>query len=105
AWRVDWRQVGEVFAALRIELWLAAVAVYLGTQLASAARWRLLARPLGLRHSLREFAGFYCIGMYFNLILPTSVGGDVVRAWYLDRRTGRRLTAFLSVFIDRLSGL
>ena len=45
------------------------------------------------------------IGMYFNLVLPTSVGGDVVRAWYLDRSTGRRMTAFLSVFIDRLSGL
>jgi uncharacterized membrane protein YbhN (UPF0104 family) len=43
--------------------------------------------------------------MYFNLILPTSVGGDVVRAWYLDGQTGRRLSAFLSVFIDRLNGL
>src|SRR5947208_9664823 len=104
-WRMDWAQVGRAFAQLRPALWLAALALYLGAQLVSAARWRLLARPLGLRGSLRQFAGFYAIGMYFNLILPTSVGGDVIRAWYLDRYTGKKLSAFLSVFMDRLSGL
>jgi uncharacterized protein (TIRG00374 family) len=33
------------------------------------------------------------------------VGGDVVRAWYLDNRSGKRLPAFLSVFVDRFTGL
>src|SRR5437879_5484493 len=41
--------------------------------------------------------------MFFNLFLPTSVGGDVVRAWYLGG--GSELSAFLSVLVDRLSGL
>jgi uncharacterized membrane protein YbhN (UPF0104 family) len=49
--------------------------------------------------------GFYFIGMYFNLLLPTSVGGDVVRAWYLDGQSGKKLLAFLSSFLDRLCGL
>lgn len=105
AWRMDWGQVAGVFAQLRLELWLAAVAVFLLTQFVSAARWHILATPLGLGRPFWQFAGFYFIGMYFNLVLPTSVGGDVVRAWYLDRHTGRRRTAFLSVLIDRLSGL
>jgi uncharacterized membrane protein YbhN (UPF0104 family) len=43
--------------------------------------------------------------MYFNLLLPTSVGGDVVRAWYLDGRSGRRWPAFAAVLLDRLNGL
>ena len=43
--------------------------------------------------------------MFFNLVLPTSVGGDVVRAWYLDGGSGRKVPAFLSVFADRASGL
>ena len=30
---------------------------------------------------------------------------DVVRAWLLDGKTGRRLNAFLSVLVDRISGL
>jgi uncharacterized protein (TIRG00374 family) len=105
AWRTDWAQVGRAFAQLRFGWWLAAVGVYLLTQLVSSVRWQLLARPLGLDRPLHQFIAFYFIGMYFNLLLPTSVGGDVVRAWYLDGGSGRKLAAFLSVFVDRFSGL
>ena len=43
--------------------------------------------------------------MFFDLVLPPSIGGDVVRAWYLDAHSGRRTDAFLSVLVDRGSGL
>jgi uncharacterized membrane protein YbhN (UPF0104 family) len=105
AWRTDWGQVGQAFARLRVGLWLAAVGLYALTQVVSALRWQLLARPLGFRRPLGQLTGFYFIGMFFNLLLPTSVGGDVVRAWYLDGRSGRRSAAFLSVLVDRASGL
>jgi len=105
AWRTDWRQIAAAFAGLRVGLWLLAVAVYAVAQLVSSLRWRLLARPLGFAHTLGQFIAFYYVGMFFNLVLPTSVGGDVVRAWYLDGRSGRKVAAFLSVFADRASGL
>src|SRR5437868_6701131 len=108
AWLVhsaDWSKIGHTFSQLRPGLWLAAVVLYIATQFVSAVRWRLLAGPLGFHKSMKEYTAFYFIGMYFNLFLPTSVGGDVVRALYLDGGSGRRLPAFLSVFVDRLSGL
>jgi len=105
AWRTDWAQVSGAFAQLRLDLWLAAVGVYLLTQFISAVRWQLLSRPLGFARPLHQYLGIYYIGMFFNLMLPTSVGGDVVRAWYLDGRRGRRMGAFLSVLVDRGSGL
>ena len=105
AWCADWSRIAHIFRHLRLELWLAAVLLYVLTQFVSALRWRLLAEPLGFQHALRRYAAYYFIGMYFNLFLPTSVGGDVVRAWYLDSKSGRRLPAFLSVFVDRFSGL
>src|SRR5262249_39754699 len=43
--------------------------------------------------------------MFFNLFLPTSVGGDVARAWYLNAGSGRRMASAVSVFVDRASGL
>jgi uncharacterized membrane protein YbhN (UPF0104 family) len=103
--RTDWGQVGETFGQLRLAWWLGAVGLYVAIQVVSAFRWQVVARPLGFRQSLAAFTGFYFIGMFFNLFLPTSVGGDVVRAWYLDGGTGRRLSAFLSAFVDRFSGL
>jgi uncharacterized membrane protein YbhN (UPF0104 family) len=127
AWRTNWHQVAESFAHLNWGLWLLAVLVYVGCQTVSSVRWQALARPLGFDQPLRRFVAFYYIGMFFNLVLPTSVGGDVVRAWYLadaprsHKRpacgpgdgltsgplvaTGSRLDAFLSVFVERLSGL
>jgi uncharacterized membrane protein YbhN (UPF0104 family) len=105
AWRTNWHQVAESFAHLRWGLWLLAALLYALMQVVSSMRWQWLARPLGFGEPLRRFLAFYYIGMFFNLALPTSVGGDVVRAWYLAGGPGRRLDAFLSVFVERLSGL
>jgi glycosyltransferase 2 family protein len=105
AWRTDWAHVAEVFGQLQFGWWAAALGVLLFAQMLSSLRWQLLARPFGFDQPLSYFFGYYFIGMFFNLILPTSVGGDVVRAWYLDHSPGRRLSAFVSVFVDRLSGL
>ena len=105
AWRTDWGQMAAAFAGVRAGWWLAALAFYAVTQVVSSLRWRLLAQPLGFRQPLGRFIAYYYVGMFFNLVLPTSVGGDVVRAWYLDGRSDRKVAAFLSVFADRASGL
>jgi hypothetical protein len=105
AWRIDWHQVADAFAHLHWGLWLVGVLLYVLTQVVSSLRWQWLSRPLGFQRPLGHYFAFYFIGMFFNLVLPTSVGGDVVRAWYLDGGSGRRMNAFLSVFVERLSGL
>src|SRR5262245_59913611 len=105
AWRTDWHQVRETFSQLRLSLWLAALGVYGIAQMCSRVRWQLLSRPLGFEQPWSHFLGYYFIGMFFNLMLPTSVGGDVVRACYLDEGSGRKLAAFVSVFVERCSGL
>lgn len=112
-WRTDWHKIGDGFARLNIYLWLLAAVLYVVAQVLSSLRWQFLARPLGYCQPFRSFVSFYFIGMFFNLVLPTSVGGDVVRAWYLasgerklpDGGRGRRTLAFVSVLEDRLSGL
>jgi uncharacterized membrane protein YbhN (UPF0104 family) len=111
AWRLDWSKVAAAFATLDARLWWAALGVYFVAQIASSLRWQLLAGALGLGGSLVRYTAYYFIGMFFNLVLPTSVGGDVVRAWYLSRQggsgtvTGPRTAAFLSVLVDRANGL
>jgi len=105
AWKTDWSELGQAFAQLRVDLWLAAVGLFALCQVLSAVRWRRMAAALEFQRPLRQFISLYFIGTFFNLLLPTSVGGDVVRAWYLNNGSGRRLAAFLTVFLDRLSGL
>jgi uncharacterized membrane protein YbhN (UPF0104 family) len=110
ALRLDWHQIGAAFAALDWSLWMIALGLFALAQVVSALRWRLLARAVGLDGSIGPFLADYYAGMFCNLFLPSSVGGDVVRAWRLVRRCdpgvpGARLNAALSVLADRLSGL
>jgi glycosyltransferase 2 family protein len=105
AWHTDWEQVRRSFAGLRYELWLGALALLGVCQVASARRWQVLAHELRFERSVPQLLAYYLIGMYFNLLLPTSVGGDVMRAWYLDGGARRKLAALAAVLLDRLNGL
>jgi hypothetical protein len=111
AWRLDWGRLASAFARLDLGLWLAALLVYLLTQVVSAVRWQALARLVGFDGGWGRYLAYYYVGMLFNLVLPTSVGGDVVRAWYLARQqgagpaAGRRTAALLSVLADRVNGV
>jgi uncharacterized membrane protein YbhN (UPF0104 family) len=108
-WRTDWHRVSAAFQDLDGRFWLAALGLHLAAQVISTWRWQLFARPLGLGGTFREYLSYYFVGMFFNLVLPTSVGGDVVRAWYLAHRPGsqpgQRMPAFISVLADRVSGV
>src|SRR5206468_7606798 len=75
-------------------------------QLLCAQRWRLLAASLGLKGSYGTFFQLYFLGMLFNVGLPSLVGGDVVKAYIITRRTGAPIHyGFASVVQDRAVGL
>jgi uncharacterized membrane protein YbhN (UPF0104 family) len=108
AWRMDWRQLVGAFAGLNPWYWLLAVLAYLLAQMVSGVRWQMLAGPLGFTAPWRCYLGLYFLGMFFNLLLPTSVGGDVIRGLYLaghQKGGPGRVAAMLTVFADRASGL
>lgn len=73
--------------------------------LSSAIKWWMLARAANLVISLPRTFVYYLIGMFYNLVLPTSVGGDVVRAFEMGRYTGDKAVAMASVFVERFSGI
>lgn len=69
-------------------------------------RWSLLLRMHEVNTiSMRRLGSIGMISFFFNQILPTAVGGDVVRVWYLQKDGVRTSTAFSSVISDRLHGL
>jgi uncharacterized protein (TIRG00374 family) len=46
------------------------------------------------------------IGYFFNMFLPSAIGGDFFRAYYLGRREGRGMsTTLTTTIIDRTAGL
>ncbi len=90
---VDWRLVP---LAMGLDL-LATVA--------KALRWSLLVRQSQMKISFRHLLGTYLVGAFFSTVLPTSVGGDAVRAVETASKSGRAADATSSVLIERGMGL
>src|SRR4051812_813708 len=84
---------------------LAGILIYAAGQAVSTFKWRLLITPLELAVSYTRLLGFYFTGMFFNLFLPTIVGGDAVKAVLLARETHAPARATMSVFMERNTGL
>jgi uncharacterized protein (TIRG00374 family) len=84
---------------------LAAIALYFLVQTISAYRWYLLLKPLEIETGFLKILGLYYLGMYFNFFLPSAIGGDVVKVYYLHKETGRLSASTASVFLDRDIGM
>ncbi|QQO22518.1 flippase-like domain-containing protein [Bradyrhizobium diazoefficiens] len=68
-------------------------------------RWELIMRALGV--SLDWLAGWriLMISLWFNQVLPSSVGGDAVRMWLLRQRGVQWPEAVKGVAADRFTAL
>lgn len=71
----------------------------------SAWKWHVILKALTINVSIFRCFWLYILGYFFNSVLPTNVGGDVVRAYALGKSTGRPAEAFSSVFVERFTGL
>ncbi len=69
-----------------------------------AFRWRILLRGLGAAVRFSRLIALYFAGNFFNTFLPTSFGGDVVRAWEATADVSPAVSAG-TVIVDRLTGL
>lgn len=86
-----------------------AVLIYVFSIYISSVRWRLLL-PEGQK-SGRLFS-LCLMGSFFNVFLPGIVGGDAIKAYYLnsdlkndqEQKNSSLATAIASVFIDRYIG-
>ena len=103
--QVHWAEVWD--ALRRIDLFWLAVAwgLFLLGVVVRAVRWRVLLDALGVHRPLRELTGWYFVGSFFNVILPTGFGGDAVRAAELSQDTGRPGPVVNSVIVDRYLGI
>lgn len=82
---------------------MAAVGLVVVCILISAWKWQLLLRARSLRVGLPELARLYWIGIFFNNLMPSSFGGDVVRL-AMARHIGGLAPIGASMLVERISG-
>lgn len=99
-------QLGNCVATVRranLNYLMLATATYIIFIWISAWRWQILLAAQGLHFSSWYLARVFTLGLFFCKLLPTSIGGDVMRIAYTVR-PGRGPEAFSATFLDRLIG-
>ena len=98
----------EILAQIKAVRWqvMALIVMILASNvLIVTPRWMLILSALGHKVRSGSLIGSVCLGFLFNQLLPTAVGGDVLRAWRA-RQLGVPLDlAVHSVLIDRAAGV
>lgn len=86
-------------------LWLAVAAVLTFAGIAlSALRWQKVLEALEIRTRLPRLMSHNLAGQFVSNVLPTTIGGDVLRVSRLSRETGEPPSTFASVVLERLTG-
>jgi glycosyltransferase 2 family protein len=86
--------------------WLAMAGVLMYTAaLISSLKWQKILDSYGQKESLSELWMLYIEGGFFNLFFPGFVAGDGLRVARTSKRGKVLGTAFMAVFVERLSGL
>lgn len=91
--------------SLASALWLAvAAALTLAGIVLSALRWQKVLDALEIRTKLPRLVSHNLAGQFVSNVLPTTIGGDVLRVSRLSRDTGESPGTFASVVLERLTG-
>lgn len=91
----------------RPALLAASTAVFFGSVVLGALRWRALLVIAGVELPVGRAVQWQLVGLFFNVVVPGSVGGDVIKSVYVARGAppDRRATIYLIAFVDRLVGM
>lgn len=103
-WRIDRAAFVRSLHALPWLLLIGCAVLYALGYVLSTIRWRILLGAEGVRLPLWRLTLVYFEGAFFNLFLPTLIGGDVVRGYLTYKLTGGNDAAVASILVDRLSG-
>jgi uncharacterized protein (TIRG00374 family) len=103
--RVQWAEARDLVGQTDWFFLVVSVAVGIAMIFVSAWKWYLLLRARGKHLSLIRLFQLYLVGYFFNNVLPTNVGGDVIRGYEAGRELDDKATAMASVFVERFTGL
>jgi uncharacterized membrane protein YbhN (UPF0104 family) len=99
--QVDWHRLIELCYQAHY-MWLGVgLFCFLLLIIPHLLRWQIILKYLHIRCSYSKLSSLLWIGYFFNQIMPTSIGGDAARLWYLQKEGHAWKTVFHSLVLDR----
>jgi hypothetical protein len=96
--------IASLTSASPFWLVLAFITLILG-KIITSYRWQILLKAQEIDIPLRFLIGSVFVGQFFNSFLPTTIGGDAMRAYDTAALSKDSTKSVVSVFADRLIGV
>lgn len=103
--KMDIAQLADAFGRLHVSTLLTAILCFCIGLCLIGFRWWVFMRAQKIHVPLLLAIKLTFLGQFFTNFMPSAVGGDLVRAWYISRHTSQRLQAAIGVAADRFMGL
>ncbi len=102
-WWFSTDELLHAMAAVPAPTWMLVIGGFVIGHMASAFKWRLLLRAVGVSITAIAAMRAHGAGLFANLCLPSIIGGDVVRAGLVMRRHRRYENIALGSLADRIN--
>ncbi len=103
--KIDWHEFGRILHRANFLWFAAALGTHYATYFWSTERWKIILQNFKIHPPFGKLVKVTFIGGFFNLFLPSMVGGDFFKAYYLARDQKQPFTTTLtSTILDRSAG-
>ena len=104
--KIDTKKLKDIIADADILYLFLAFIFFNLSKIVGSIRLNRYFRETKIKLSELKALRLYYIGMFYNLFLPTGLGGDGYKIYILNRRYNIRVSKLIPLFLlDRLSGL
>ncbi len=102
---VDYQEFSRVLSRAHLSFILLAITIVLIDRIWMGAKWMILLRAQSIRASFLSCIRSYFMASLLGLVLPTSVGSDVMRLMSFSVREGEREKIAASIVVEKVLGL
>lgn len=94
-----------ILRQMNIRFFIASLVLQVVVIFMIALRFKKILSVHNIKVSFKDASSLTFIGYFFNNFLPSSVGGDLVKAYYSARNSKRKVESLSAVIADRAIGL
>jgi uncharacterized protein (TIRG00374 family) len=92
-------------AVRRFNVFACSVVLLIMGTLITVYRWRIILASQNIHLGFWQALKLTFVGYFFSTVLPGTIGGDFVKAYYLTKGEQEKTALVSSIFFDRLLGL
>ncbi len=101
---VNLKTLGSTFSSIPFWNLFIPLFIYGFISFLACYRWLLLLRSFDIHIGFALAVRLTLIGLFFNNMMPSLTGGDVIKGYYLAKRTPKKVEAVASILLDRIFG-